>query len=527
MITAAIAALPWLCETEEGLVAQARVGAAGALLALAFFCKQTGIFYVALGGAIVLVLDRRRLPAYVGVAGAVGLGGTGLLYLATDGWFWTYISKIHRAHDFNMDRFWKSFGNILWHFPLLTIVVAIAAALVLATRLVAREVPRETRTFLIWLATFAVSTIVGAIGWGTEFAHFNSYMPAFLHGGLAAGAAIPAIAACVDSLWRVRARPGYLPFGELAATLAATLAAGALFITLGRATWDPHRFIPSEADHAAGDRLIARIAAIDGEVWMPSHPWYLALAGKQPHVHRMGVKDVSAREPRPIAGLDDSIATHRFAALVFDNHDLQTEYQVELQLVRAEIHKNYREAFVLPANERPRVYTGAQVVPASIWLPVRPAITAPGSHAVFDFEQPTWEGWTRSGPAWGDGPEPEALSGQDPVIGATGARFATSMHGGDAATGRMTSPSFAIDGARMTMKLGGGTDATKLRVELWVEGAIARTTSVPEPGGETLRTVTWNVEELRGKRGTLVLVDDGTRAGAHFDIDDVVMWDKP
>jgi hypothetical protein len=516
MITAGLAALPWWSTSGSGWRGHARAGAGAALLALAFFCKQTGIFYVAFGGAIVAVYAWRRALTYVGVAAVIGLGGVALLQASTDGWFWTYVSEIHRAHDFNMDRVWASFGNILWHFPALTIVVGMTLVLVAGTWFLRRELPRAAKTFLLWAAAYVVSTIVGAVGWGTEFAHFNAYMPAFLHGALAAGAALPAIAACAELLAR----------SELALP-AAGVAALALAATLVRWTWEPARFVPTDADRAAGDRLIARIHALQGDVWMPSHPWYLVLAGKTPHAHRMGIKDVTARKPRPVLGLDDAIAKKRFAALVLDDRDLHSEYQAELVPLSAAIHRSYRHAFVLPDNERPRVYTGAPVVPTSIWLPIAPPVVAPGSHVVFDFEHATWDGWQRSGPAWGDGPVVETPAGSDPVIGATGARFASSMHGGDVATGRITSPTFLIDGARITMRVGGGTDNTKLRVELWVDGVIARTTSVPEPGGDTMNVVSWDVAELHGKRGTLVFVDDGKKPGAHLEVDDVVMWDKP
>ena len=96
------------------------------------------------------------------------------------------------------------------------------------------------------------------------------------------------------------------------------------------------------------------------------------------------------------------------------------------------------------------------------------------------------------------------------------------MNGGDAATGRVTSPMFALDGARLTLRLGGGTDATKLRAELWVDDAIARTASVPRPGGDSLRSVTIELGALRGKLAKLVLVDDA--AAAHLNIDDVWLW---
>jgi len=143
---------------------------------------------------------------------------------------------------------------------------------------------------------------------------------------------------------------------------------------------------------------------------------------------------------------------------------------------------------------------------------------------VFDFEHNTWEGWTRSGAAWGKGPVAESLPGQSLVVGATGQRFATSMHGGDAATGRITSPRFELEGTRLTMKIGGGTDANKLRVELWVDGAIISTSGAPSLGGDTLREVSWNITAVRGKQATLVLVDDATASDGHLDVDDVWIW---
>ena len=116
----------------------------------------------------------------------------------------------------------------------------------------------------------------------------------------------------------------------------------------------------------------------------------------------------------------------------------------------------------------------------------------------------------------------QPLPGQGPVLGATGRQFATSMHGGDAAIGRVTSPPFAL-GGRLTMKLGGGADATRLRVELWVGAQIVGTASVAPPGGGTLQTVTLETAAFRGPhQGRLVLVDDSPTG--HLDVDDVWVW---
>ncbi|HEX7704614.1 MAG TPA: hypothetical protein VF403_27930 [Kofleriaceae bacterium] len=523
MATAAIAAMPYLARSQEGWRGHARVAGGAAMLALAFFCKQTGIFYVALGGAIVAVINWRRVAAYVATAGAIGLAGTQAMNSSTDGWFWTYISKIHRAHDFNWDRFWASFGNILWHFPAMTIVIAAGAIALAATWLRTRELPDAAPSFLLWLATFALSIVVGCIGWGTEFAHFNAYMPAFLHGAFAAGAALPLLAQCAQA-WRTHDRlsendtSAMTTVDSRIAQGFAGLAAAALAFTCIHARWSPSKFIPTARDVAAGDKLIKHIASLEGDVWMPSHPWYLVLAGKQPHVHRMGIKDVTTRQNRTIAGMDEALRTHQFSAIVMDDRDLFLELP--------QLAAQYHPALKLPDDERPRVFTGAHVVPDTVWLPRLPAKPPAGVAAVFDFETPTWQGWTRSGPAWGDGPAIEPESGQGLIVGVTGQRFANSMHGGDIATGRMTSPSFVLDGARISLLVGGGTDDTKLRAELWCEDKLVRTAGVPAPGGESLQRTTWMIDDdIRGKRATLVLVDDSPTG--HLVVDDVWLWTNP
>ena len=517
MVTAGIAVMPRLARGgrgRDGRIGHARVAAGAALLALSFFCKQTGIFYVVLGGAIVMVVAWRRVFAYVAMAGVIGLGGTALMNASTRGWFWTYISKIHRAHDFNMDRFWASFGHILWHFPALTIVVVLGLVAVLATWIGRRVLPADAKPFLLWTAAFAVSTIAGAVGWGTEFAVFNAYMPAFLHGAFAAGAALSAIAACAREL---------RPDRPIIADAVPLVAAFALAITCVHARWSPSAYMPTERDAVAGDKLIARLRTLDGDIWLPSHPWYAELAGKTAHVHRMGIQDVTRRQTRVVEGLDDALRTHAFGAIVLDDVDLRRDPISTLFSELPELPRTYHVALSLPGDERPRVFSGARVVPDSIWLPRVSTAPQPGAKLVFDFEQPSWSGWSKSGPAWGDGPAPEAQAGQDLVIGSTGLRFATSMHGGDAATGHVTSPPFAITGPRITMALGGATDASKLRVEMWVDGKLVRTASVPEPGGEALKVVTWNVAELVGSQATLVLVDDSM--SGHLDVDDVWIWD--
>lgn len=522
LITVGIGALPRWARTGSGLAGHAQVAASGAILALAFFCKQTGFFYVALGGAMVLVLAWRRLPAFILAAGLLALGGTLIFQRVSNGWFWTYISEIHRSHDFNMDRFWKSFANILWqckgenyNHPVLgapiTVIVCAGLAMVGATYWRTRTLPPQTRPLLIWSTVFGVSVIVGAIGWGTEFAHFNAYMPAFLHGGLAAGAAIPAIFSCTRILIGSHRRR------EMIAMIAAATAALPLALVCITARWAPSRFIPTTDDVAAGDRLIARLSDLKEPIWMPSHPWYVYMAGKQPLVHRMGIKDVTARAPRVVEGLDDWLDHKKLNAIVLDDADLHNREHLGALL------RNYRSALKLPANERPRVFTGARVVPDTIWVPMIAATPPAGAKSLFDFESVAWEGWKTDGAAWGKGPVRIALPGEGLVTGATGVGYATSMHDNEAAIGRLRSPMFMLDAPRLTVRLGGGTDVTKLRVELWVDNLLVDRVGVPPPGGTTLQTVTMSIPPERlGHAASIVLVDDSPTA--HLIVDDIWAW---
>ena len=132
---------------------------------------------------------------------------------------------------------------------------------------------------------------------------------------------------------------------------------------------------------------------------MPAHPWYVHLAGKAPRVHRMGVKDVSVQQPHRGPGRGRARADVRVAIIVDKNpRPARTTDFPSIEGV-------YRADTKIPADEKPRVFSGAKVAPSSIWVP---AITQlpPNTRVVFDFEQPACL-WEKSGAAWGDGPVTE------------------------------------------------------------------------------------------------------------------------
>lgn len=533
-ITAGISGMPRWARTGRGLGGHARVAAGAAILALAFFAKQTGILYVALGGAIVLVLAWRRAFVYAAVAGVLGLGLTALFDGSTNSWFWTYTSRIHRAHDFNMDRFWGGFGRILWQYPIVTIIVGVGVVVTAATWIVRREFPKPAGAFVLWTVTFLVSTLVGTIGIATEWSVENAFIPAFLHGALAAGAAVSAIYGCARLLVAGRGRA----LGEWTPAVLGGAVALALAWSCWSTRWSWRAYAPTDADIAAGDKLVARLAHYDGLVWVPSHPWYGVMAGKQPFVHRMGIKDVTRRQPHrvivvppglagagkdTITGLADAIDREAFAAIALDNVDLHDDFQEELAELRVHLRRHYHPAVLLPADERPRGFSGSTVTPESIWVPSVLPKLPPGQTRVFDFEDgPAWPlAWKRTGGAWGYGPVTDVLDDHHLIVaGFTGKRFASSLTGGNAATGRLTSPSFTIPGDALVISLGGGVDATKLRVELVVDGTIVGTASPPAPGGDQLRPATIDTRAVKGQTATLVFVDDSPTQ--HLVVDDVI-----
>jgi hypothetical protein len=511
-ITAAAAWAP----AGDGWRGHARVAAAAAVLALAYFCKQTGVFFVLAGGAIVAVADWRRAPTFAAVAGVIGLGGTWLLDRATGGWFWTYAYEVLAAQDFSRDRFVQSFGSILGKFPVMTAVIAAALVAVGVARYLRRQLSSSVRPLLVWSAVFAVGCVTGALGWGTQWAHFNAYLPAMVAGAIAAGAAIPAIADATAAL-----RPDLRGAAPAAAALAAVALAGQLVA----AWWSPAQFVPSEADRVAGDRLIDELRKLEGDVLIPFHPWYAELAGKQSFTHKMGLQNVSYRPPGrrasegpppwPVRGLREWLRDARFAAIVWDDRAIDAYFPGLAQ--------SYRLDDYVPDDARPRVYTGARVVPKEIWVPARPLDPPPGARALWSFEQGRYGGWTMEGAAWGNRPVSSALAKQAPVRRFAGRYYATSMHGGDGATGSLFSPEFVVRGSRVTVRISGGRDEARLRAELHIDGELVDFATGQD--SERMREHGFRVAAYKGKRARIVLRDRATGSWGHLNIDEIWEWD--
>jgi fructan beta-fructosidase len=150
---------------------------------------------------------------------------------------------------------------------------------------------------------------------------------------------------------------------------------------------------------------------------------------------------------------------------------------------------------------------------------------------IADFEGDTYgPGWVVEGQAFGKAPARGALAGQMPVEGFRGRGLVNSYTGGDGATGSLTSPPFKIERKAINFLIGGGMHPDTARLDLVVDGQVARTATGPNdrPGGsERLGPGSWDVADLEGKTATLRIIDQARSGWGHLNLDQVVQSDKP
>ena len=157
-------------------------------------------------------------------------------------------------------------------------------------------------------------------------------------------------------------------------------------------------------------------------------------------------------------------------------------------------------------------------------------VSAEPEVVIADFEGSGFGDWTVAGTAFGDGPVAGGVDGQRKVSGYIGKRFANSYHGGDDATGELTSPPLTIRHDYLTFRIGGGAYEDQTALQLWVNDEIVRRASGPnrKPGGnERLRRGAWDVRPFKGQQAVLRIVDDRTGPWGHLTVDHIAATDRP
>jgi hypothetical protein len=309
--------------------------AVGALLAAAALTKQTALAEAVAVTVALLTGPRRRLACVAALTEVTVLGvSTVVLRLTSGGWYTYYVFRQMSEHSL-------TYGNFGWFWTALLSATGLAAG---AALIGARRVPRELLAGCAALAVEGYATLVHSGG------AINDMLPAYLAAALLAGLALGGGSA----RW-VTTASGVLVLAQTVFLLASS---------------HPSQAIPTSADRAAGERLLAGMRAFGGDIADPNDPSLSLVAGMAPAAVPGAAYDVlRASDKAGIASYRRSayqaVKTRQFSAIIstggglplYNPPNLVQDYQECLQPLPA----GPATLLVPVPGSRPR--------PAVVWIP--------------------------------------------------------------------------------------------------------------------------------------------------------------
>src|SRR5205814_995898 len=143
---------------------------------------------------------------------------------------------------------------------------------------------------------------------------------------------------------------------------------------------------------------------------------------------------------------------------------------------------------------------------------------------IADFEGDSYGDWKTSGEAFGSGPAHGALAPQMSVAGFQGKGLVNSFHGGDDATGALTSPAFKVERRFLRFLIGGGNYPGETCINLLASGRLARTAT--GANSEQLEPQQWDLADLSAQDVTIEIVDHRKGGWGHINIDHIIQTDS-
>lgn len=249
--------------------------ALGAVLFAGFLTKQNTLIVAA---PLLLWLIWRRRPVGLSATltlGATVIGSTVVGDLVTGGWYSRYVVRQLLSQAWALSwvyNFWVK--DILAPFAVCGVVVAVGLVVWWRQgRRPPRRLPGDDTAYLLSAALGLLAT-----AWAAR-----------LHEGGYANVSIPAQAAVAVALGCLLARVLRSRWGTTGVVAALTMA---FAVQVGvMTTWQPD-VLPSVADRAAGDRFVASLTRLPGRVVVPTHPYYLRLAGLPPNASAIAIYDI-------------------------------------------------------------------------------------------------------------------------------------------------------------------------------------------------------------------------------------------
>jgi hypothetical protein len=297
----------------------------GLALFLAFTTKHN---MAMLGLPIALALWRVhgwRQAAWFGAWSAgPALAWTGWMQLSSEGYFLTYILAIPATHPIVGTRlFPQAEQELIAGFPWPIALACLPLLLPLGFRLLrrVRRLPGPERAPLgperryarwYWVGVMVTGMIMVVLMRGHHGGYQNVLMPGFWLIALMTGIGLGALVQ--------RARH------PLGGALLLLLCAGVVAWQTWDGRWERDRYLPTDADLAAGERVLEHIRAFDGPVWMPHSPYYPVMVGKPPSLALIALWDVThKRSPlkKEARAINQALREQRFDAVIVASKKLE------------------------------------------------------------------------------------------------------------------------------------------------------------------------------------------------------------
>lgn len=529
---------------------------AGSLVALGFWTKQTAAVFVLASALAGLLVAPRQFWAYAGAIALIDGGGVLLGQWLTDGWLWTWIYEMHQSHAFNHERFRKKTWGMFMHaapFLLAALLLLLGAAISRVpgrVRAIARTIAagnhdqlrawlqaawqglRADRGPIYWAIFAAAGLLVSALGYSTQFAEPNAFIPGVCFGAAWLAVVLPdssgqrrshrsleAVVLVLINLqlcFALLIEPHYQPIQDRG------LRAGL------RDSWswqDPWRTIPRPEQRRAAASLRAEIEALDptqGQLLALHRPWWSILAGGSGHVGAMGINDVSKQDRAALqAELRRRLSAGEYRAVWIEGS--VPEWMLGALRGWTVAQRRYGDQRVRPLSgwmsEAGMVtpWRGEQL----LLTPARAREVPAGVTVIADFESGTLDGFELvSGHAFTRRPVASITRGLPPIGPHGGERLLSSAASSQrlAARGELRSPKLVLpEGGAIELLLGTSGRHKRLRAELVAEDGRRLAIELPTTRFD-LRPVRVEVPpDWAGVEARLHLIDDDPKAALFAD----------
>ncbi len=315
--------------------------AGGLLLVLAYLAKHN---LAAFGLPMLIWLwrvhGRKRALEFVCASVVPALLLTVIIQIASDGWFLDYLLKVPASHPLVAERAWpQSEKELATHL----VWTNLGASVVLLVFTLGRRFHHRA---LYWGGIWFIATVLCILMRAHHGGFINVLMPGHWTYVVCG---VVALAAGAQALPK---RSSWLVWVVGAGLVAHQAWAG---------RWDREKGRPTPADYEAGEQLIEKLKAVDGEVWAPHFPWYPTYAGKRPSAPLIAIWDIN-HEGGPMKSymgpIKQDVRDHKWAAILAPRRDPAMQ-----------IKEHYRKTPLdIPGNGL-RTKAGWRVRPTFLWLP--------------------------------------------------------------------------------------------------------------------------------------------------------------